>query len=149
MCWQGCAPSIGSRENLFPAFSTFYTCTPCIEHNSSMAPSSIVRPGAQHRASGLHVYFWHKQGNRPSICSYNLTFFFRFIYLVWERDRASRGGAERKREREREKRENPKQAPCWQHGAWFWARTHKLWDSWPEPKSRVRYLTDWATRGPL
>ena len=43
-------------------------------------------------------------------------------------------------------RESLTQAPCRvQSGAW----THKTVRSWPEPKSRVRRLTGWATQAPL
>ena len=64
---------------------------------------------------------------------------FKFIYLFWEGENVSRGGAERGRDRE-----NPRQAPCCQHRAWWGARTQEAVRSWPESRSRVRYLTNWA-----
>ena len=45
-------------------------------------------------------------------------FFFKFIYLFWERVSTSRKGAERRREGRKE-RENPKQASHHQHRAAF------------------------------
>ena len=64
-----------------------------------------------------------------------------FIYLFWKRE--SREGAERERERE-----NPKQALHCQHRARHKARSHEPLRSWPELKSRVSCLTDWAPRAP-
>ena len=62
-----------------------------------------------------------------------LIFIYLFIYLL----RSSQGGAEREGER------NPKQALRWQWGAN--SRTVRLS---PEPKPRVRCLTDWVTQTP-
>ena len=56
--------------------------------------------------------------------------FYLFTYLFWETER-----------------ENPKQAPCCQHGTQYRAWTHEPWDhdlSW----NRVGCLTDWATQMP-
>ena len=51
-------------------------------------------------------------------------------------------------EQERAERENPKEVLHCQHGAW--GRGPNPWTvrSWPEPKSRVRRLADWATQVP-
>ena len=51
-------------------------------------------------------------------------------------------------QRERE-RENPQQAPCCQCRARHRALIHEATRSWPEPKPRVRGLTDRATQAPL
>ena len=61
-----------------------------------------------------------------------------FVYLFWERESMSEGGAGR---------ENPKQAPCHQGRVHHGARSHKQTTrSWPEPKPRVEHLTNWATQ---
>ena len=69
-----------------------------------------------------------------------LSFLFSNIYLPWERENANRWEAEREKER---KRENPKKALCCQHSV---PRTVR---SWPELRSRVRCLIDWATQALL
>ena len=63
-------------------------------------------------------------------------FFLMFIYLFWE---WTGGGEERGQERE-------SQAGC-QCRAWGRAWSHRP-GSWPDLKSRVRCLTDWATQVP-
>ena len=75
-------------------------------------------------------------------------FFFKFIYLFWERERArkfeSRGEAKREAEGERESQAGfapPVHSPT--RGAN--SRTAR---SFPEPKSRVRRLTEWTTQEP-
>ena len=81
-----------------------------------------------------------------------ISYSFLNVYLFWERGRelvciwksASGGGEQRKGERE-----NPKGALHWQWRAPLRARSHKPVRSWPEPKSRVRCLTDWAAQAPL
>ena len=54
-------------------------------------------------------------------------FFFFFFFLslfIWDRECActSKEGTEREKDRE-----NPKQAPCYQHRAWRWVRSHEVW----------------------
>ena len=75
-------------------------------------------------------------------------FFFNFIFLslfalFWERKRASRGGAEREGERESHagsvlSAQNSMEGSILQTAS-----------SWPEPKSSVRCLTNWATQASL
>ena len=72
------------------------------------------------------------------MCPYSLNFFFKVYLLIWER------GRERERERERERGSQAgsvlsAQSPTRGSSAW----TVK---SWPERKSRVRCLTNWATQ---
>ena len=73
--------------------------------------------------------------------SFPLFFFCKFIYLFLERESTGKG------QRERE-RENPKQALHCQLGPWCGAQTHKTVRSWPELKTTVGCLTDWATQVP-
>ena len=71
--------------------------------------------------------------------------FFLSLFIYFEREGGSTWGKGRKRGREREFQEGPTlsvQNPVWGSNSWT-AR------SWPEPKSRVGCLTDWATQGPL
>ena len=70
--------------------------------------------------------------------------FWMFIYF-WERQTVWAEEGQRERETE-----NPKQAPCCQHRAWCGVQTHEpqTMRSWPEPKSRVKCLTNWATQAP-
>ena len=84
----------------------------------------------------------------------SISFSLMFIYF-WERERER----EREKETERERR-----CPCeqergrrWQLQAGTvlsvqtlrWGSNSQTMRSWPEPKSRVRCLTDWATQAPL
>ena len=74
-------------------------------------------------------------------------------YLFWERERTWIGEEQEREEagersRRERKTENPKQALCYQHGAWRCDSIPQTVRSWPEPKSRVRRLTDWATQAP-
>ena len=72
-------------------------------------------------------------------------YFFEVYLFIFERDKDSMS-----REGQREKeRENPKQSLHGQHGAQRGARTHEITRSWPELKSRIGRLTDWATQMPL
>ena len=62
------------------------------------------------------------------------------MYLFWERQRETGREEQEQRERDREGK-NPKQAPHCQHRA----QTVRWW---PEPRSRVGSLTNWATQAP-
>ena len=69
----------------------------------------------------------------------NFLFFFLNVRLFWEIKWTSRG-----RGRERESQAGPMlsaQSPTW--GSISWTTR-----SWPEPKSRIGCLTDWATQAP-
>ena len=68
---------------------------------------------------------------------------YMFVYFEREgqRTRLSQEGAERGRE-------DLKSAPCCYHRTWCRAWSHEL-RSWPEPKSRVGHLNDWATQVPF
>ena len=72
-----------------------------------------------------------------------------WIFNLWERVGASmseqvgRGGAEEG------EREILKQAPWSSISPWDLSRLRSTLRSWPEPKSRVRYLTYWATQAPM
>ena len=65
--------------------------------------------------------------------------FLKFILVTFVRERKRVGEGQRERERE-----NPKQAPFCLYRPYL-SRTLR---SWPEPKSRLRGLTDWAPRRP-
>ena len=68
------------------------------------------------------------------------------MYLFWERERerSSGGGAERERERERNSQAGSAlSAQSLTHGL-----NSQTVRSWPEPKARVRRLTNWATQVP-
>ena len=73
-------------------------------------------------------------------------FLFLNVYLfIFERQRERETETERDRERERESQAGsmlPAQSPMW--GLIWWTMR-----SWPEPNSRVRRLTEWATQAPL
>ena len=85
---------------------------------------------------------------RKLLCSsvYSFFFFFLKFYLFFERDRdsVSRLGAEREGERE-----SPTGALLVSTEPDGRAQTYETMRSWPELKSRVRRLTDWATEVPL
>ena len=59
-----------------------------------------------------------------------ISFFLRFIYLFWERERVQAGVSQRER-----KRENPKQVLCWQQGL-----NSPTMRPWLKLKSRVGML---------
>ena len=68
---------------------------------------------------------------------------FLSVFILRKRER------ERERERERQREgDNPKQAPCCQYRAWCRVQNQTM-RSWPELKSRVGCLTNWATQGPV
>ena len=67
------------------------------------------------------------------ICS----FFLRFNLFIWGRGSMSRG---------RQRRVSPNRLPN-ECGAWLGLDLRTL-RSWPEPKSKVRHTTDWATQAP-
>ena len=69
-------------------------------------------------------------------CKEDGLFFFKFIYL------------EREHEQERSRRENLKQARHHQCGVWCGGSTPWIVRWWPEPKSRVGCVTNWATQVP-
>ena len=89
-----------------------------------------------------HVMNKHLKDTRET---YYVIFYiiFKFIYLLWERDRESKQG--RGRETERGTRES-------QPGSTLSALSpmrdsnSRTVRSWPEPKSRFGCLTDWATQ---
>ena len=64
-------------------------------------------------------------------------------FMSWEG--ANQKSGERSRERGKE---NPNPALCCQCRAWCRAQSHETEWSGPEPKPRVRHLTDWATQAP-
>ena len=67
-------------------------------------------------------------------------YFLKFIYLFWERARERVKARERREEQKERGRENSKQVLCCQHDSLIsWTMR-----SQPEPKSRIRHLTDWA-----
>ena len=77
----------------------------------------------------------------------NMKYFFKFIYLFWERERETvQVGEGQRRERGRE---NPKQTLCCQRRAQCRVQTHETVRSWHELKPRVWHLTNWATQVPL
>ena len=67
--------------------------------------------------------------------------FLMFIYVFFERESLSGGGAEREKERESQAGYTLSTEP--NTGLDFTTLR-----SWPEPKSRVRRLTNWATQTP-
>ena len=78
---------------------------------------------------------------------------FLSLFILWGAERARTGEGQRERERERERERGrerksqansmlPAQSPVW--GLIPWTVR-----SWPELKSRVGRLTDWATQVPL
>ena len=72
-----------------------------------------------------------------------------FIYFEREKEREYKQGRKRGREREKE-RERERE---WESQAGFTLSEKSLCgaqshEPWPEPKSRVKRLTDWATQGP-
>ena len=67
-------------------------------------------------------------------------FYFFDVYLFILRERESRGGTEREGDKESQSGSAlPMQSP-------MWGSNSQSLRSWPEPKSRVRWLTDWATK---
>ena len=76
--------------------------------------------------------------------SFQIFFFFLSLFIYFERDRMSRGRAEREGDRESQagSMQLAQRAP---HGV----RIHETIRSRPEPKSRVRCLTNWAIQVPL
>ena len=71
-----------------------------------------------------------------------LKFFLKYVYLFWERERVSRGGAERKGERELQASSAlSAQIPTRGSNSQTASPRH-------EPKPRVEHLTDWATQVP-
>ena len=70
-----------------------------------------------------------------------ILFFFKVhLFTLREQERASWGGAERGIERESQAGSTlPVQSP-------MWVLKSQIVRSWPEPKSRVRCLIDWATQ---
>ena len=74
-----------------------------------------------------------------------LIFSLMFIYLFWEREPVIVWAGEGQKDRERESQEgstlsaqSPKQGS-----------NSQTMRQWPQPKSRVRHLTNWATHVPL
>ena len=71
-------------------------------------------------------------------------FFFKFVYLFWEREKAWVGEGQRERERERE-RENLHQAPRSAQSP-MWGSISQTVRPWSQPKSRVGRFAGWATQ---
>ena len=72
-------------------------------------------------------------------------FMYLFVYSEREREREGASGGRAEREGERESQASlapPAQSPTQDSNSWTVR-------SWPEPKSRVGRLTDWATQAPL
>ena len=69
-----------------------------------------------------------------------IVIFFKFIYFERERERKCEQGRGRERGRERQS-----QADCNVSVSGLNSQTAR---SWPEPKQRVRLLTNWATQAP-
>ena len=67
-------------------------------------------------------------------------FFFVCLFLFILRKQMGEGHTEWERQ-------NPTQASCGH--VWVQRSNSPTVRSWPEPKSRVRHLTDWATQAPL
>ena len=85
------------------------------------------------------------------IIKWTVFFFFKVYLFTWERESTER------RARGREERENLKQTPCWAQrpmqgsisGFWDCNPDIMTLKSWPDPKSGVQCLTNWATQVPL
>ena len=96
----------------------------------------------------------------PRLCSHivsdrelTTSFLLMFIYLFWERGKereseacTNKGGAERERERERE-RESQAGSSCLCRSL-TWGSIPQTVRSWPELKSKLTCLSDWATHMP-
>ena len=89
-----------------------------------------------------HKYWWMQRVHNAF--GFHPVIFFLFLCLFIYFERESWGGAERERERERES----------QAGSMLlaqsltWVSNSQTMRSWPEPRSGVRCLTDWATQLP-
>ena len=77
------------------------------------------------------------------LLSCSSSFFLKFISSFWKRLResTSRGGAEREKESQ--------VGSTLSMQSLTWGSISQTMSSWPEPKLRVGYLTDWATQAPL
>ena len=127
--------------------------------NNNNGKFNACRSGKNgNRASRYYTafpFFWTRNGQaqREKVissrkkCSFFLFFniFFNF-YLFWEREREQArewGKGKERRERESQAGSEPTaQSPTW-------GSNPQTASSWPEQKSRVRGLTDWAPRSVL
>ena len=112
--------------------------------------TSRLRTLTDHSHSGSFYHTWLLCLNPESSICADINLFLKQIHLFilreWEREREREGERQHEWGRGRERERESQAGSTLPAQSLTWGSIPQTVRSWPEPKSRVRRLTDWATQ---